>query len=272
MDDGRFDALIRVLGSGTHRRHVIAAALATLPLAFGGGNAAAKKKKKKCKGKKCGGRCIPKTACCTDAECGPNNKCTNGACACVPRDCTGRECGSDGCGGFCGATGFCAGNGQCTPQGQCICVPNCTGKGCGQNGCGSACKTCDTGETCNTQGQCCNTSGECDCNRGYVCNGVVPFCDVEAFCGCTSTIEGGVVCAGDLAALNDPCPSTEYCVNKYGEGFVCQPSGTGCSGNACIVPCGFVPRESGRERTGTTGDGQIVFGRNFGGGGSRRDH
>jgi hypothetical protein len=64
---------------------------------------------------------------------------------CTP-DCTGAECGGDGCGGSCGT---------CWPwqtceDGQCVavCRPNCRGVKCGDDGCGGSCGTCDKGKTC----------------------------------------------------------------------------------------------------------------------------
>jgi hypothetical protein len=264
MDNGRFDAMIRVLGSGAPRRRVLAGLLASLPLALSGG-ATAKKKKKQCKGRKCGGRCIPKTACCTSAECDGNEKCTNGKCVCTP-DCVGRACGSDGCDGFCGAfDGSCGGlNEECGPQGQCICVADCDGKVCGTNGCSGTCGSCGPGVTCSAEGQ-------CICQQGYVCFGSTPICNSQSNCVCTSVLEGGVVCAGDLCSLDEFCDSTEFCVGKYGEGFVCQKSGTGCCGQRCVVPCGFDPDARARERSGTTGEAQLTFGRNVGGSDSGKD-
>jgi hypothetical protein len=63
----------------------------------------------------------------------------SGACECV-RQCAGRACGPDGCGGSCGS---CA-NGTCNDTtGVCEgCVPVCPGKQCGPNGCGQACGQC----------------------------------------------------------------------------------------------------------------------------------
>jgi hypothetical protein len=52
---------------------------------------------------------------------------------------------------------------------------------------------------------------------------------------------------------------------------VCQAPGTGCCGQRCIYPCGFVPEESGLERSGKAGEDQVAIGRNFGGGGSGKD-
>ncbi|MBM4371116.1 MAG: hypothetical protein FJ098_05655, partial [Deltaproteobacteria bacterium] len=55
-------------------------------------------------------------------------------------DCTGRECGDDGCGGSCGD---CPGDLACV-QGLCgePCVPSCAGKECGDDGCGGSCGGC----------------------------------------------------------------------------------------------------------------------------------
>jgi hypothetical protein len=70
---------------------------------------------------------------------------------CTP-DCTGKECGDDGCGGSCGT---CPGEESCV-SGVCIpgCTPDCTGKECGDDGCGGSCGTCSGGEVCN--------NGTCD--------------------------------------------------------------------------------------------------------------
>jgi hypothetical protein len=65
--------------------------------------------------------------------------------ACVP-DCTGLQCGDDGCGGSCGtcAVGEDCIGGMCLPG----CVPDCTGLQCGDDGCGGSCGTCVVGEDC----------------------------------------------------------------------------------------------------------------------------
>ncbi|MGM0576021.1 MAG: hypothetical protein ACQEXJ_09855 [Myxococcota bacterium] len=61
---------------------------------------------------------------------------------CAP-DCTGKECGDDGCGGTCGA---CASDDVCI-EGAC-CTPSCLGKACGGDGCGGSCGTCDDANAC----------------------------------------------------------------------------------------------------------------------------
>eukprot|EP00906_Rhabdomonas_costata_P017414 RCo025133 len=48
----------------------------------------------------------------------------NVKCGCTP-SCSGKQCGSDGCGGSCGT---CT-SGTCnTTTGQCVCTPSCAGK------------------------------------------------------------------------------------------------------------------------------------------------
>jgi hypothetical protein len=59
---------------------------------------------------------------------------------CIP-DCTAKECGDDGCGGFCAAcpeaAPLCV-NYKCTVQ----CIPDCTDNECGGDGCGGLCGVC----------------------------------------------------------------------------------------------------------------------------------
>ena len=59
---------------------------------------------------------------------------------CTP-DCLLRACGSDGCGGTCGACD----DGETCKTGRCVslaCVPACTERTCGPDGCGGSCGTC----------------------------------------------------------------------------------------------------------------------------------
>jgi uncharacterized protein (TIGR03382 family) len=66
---------------------------------------------------------------------------------CTP-NCTGRACGSDGCGGLCGE---CPSGKTCDAAGQCTagtCVPECGAKQCGEDGCGGSCGQCPDGFAC----------------------------------------------------------------------------------------------------------------------------
>lgn len=69
-------------------------------------------------------------------------------CECTP-SCSGKTCGSDGCGGSCGT---CAAGKTCS-AGACVCVPVCGAKACGPDGCGGSCGACSAG-TCSASGQC----------------------------------------------------------------------------------------------------------------------
>ncbi|MBL6976110.1 MAG: IPT/TIG domain-containing protein [Deltaproteobacteria bacterium] len=113
------------------------------------------------------GTCVPD---CTGLDCGNNGcggscgscptgkVCQGGQCedpGCIP-DCAGKNCGSDGCDGVCG---ICQGDDVCT-NGVCVdpgCQPDCTGKECGDDGCGASCGACPGGSWCD-DGVCRNTN------------------------------------------------------------------------------------------------------------------
>ena len=83
----------------------------------------------------------------TVAPCAPGTSCDAGQCVSgCTADCEGRACGSDGCGGTCGACD----EGQACVSGQCVvdCVPRCDGRQCGDNGCGGVCGECPEGFGC----------------------------------------------------------------------------------------------------------------------------
>ncbi|RJO69017.1 MAG: M6 family metalloprotease domain-containing protein [Myxococcales bacterium] len=165
----------------------------------------------------------PATGCWCDEACATAGDCCTDVCdwcsglshCCVP-NCSGKECGDDGCGGICGT---CDGELACTLAGQCVtaecltdgdcpegfycdgftltcqplsdgdidgdadgdgeCVPNCDGKQCGSDGCGGSCGECEDGLACNQNGQCIE-GAECetdaDCQLGFYCDGVTLTC------------------------------------------------------------------------------------------------
>ncbi len=62
-------------------------------------------------------------------------------------DCSGKECGSDGCVGSCGT---CSAGENCQ-YGTCVpgpCQPDCSGKECGSDGCTGSCGSCGRGQAC----------------------------------------------------------------------------------------------------------------------------
>jgi hypothetical protein len=75
--------------------------------------------------------------------------------SCKP-DCSGRECGSDGCQGSCGD---CQGAEDVCVDGLCECKPACDGKQCGPDGCGGVCGECPSGYFCNGV-QCVDGAGD----------------------------------------------------------------------------------------------------------------
>ena len=88
----------------------------------------------------------------TANPCVAGTSCVDGSCQIgCEADCTGKQCGPDGCSGSCGTCG----GGQLCASGQCVvdCVPSCEGKSCGDNGCGGICGACAQGESC-LQGNC----------------------------------------------------------------------------------------------------------------------
>ena len=106
---------------------------------------------------------------------------------CLP-DCTGKVCGSNGCGGSCGScpveAPLCAA-GECRP----VCLPDCEDKVCGADGCGGSCGSCPpevplcVGGTCRPtclpvcegEGQACGSDG-CGGSCG-TCAGTTPCVD-----------------------------------------------------------------------------------------------
>jgi hypothetical protein len=65
---------------------------------------------------------------------------------CAP-NCSGKQCGSDGCGGVCGECAKLSAY-NCSTAGTCLCVADCKQKTCGDNGCGGSCGSCDGGKVC----------------------------------------------------------------------------------------------------------------------------
>lgn len=87
------------------------------------------------------------------------------ACGCAP-NCVNKNCGSDGCGGYCsGKTlmGFCPSGQLCKKAvlgdkaGVC-CRPDCTNRDCGDDGCGGSCGVCGADETCSAAHVCLSTA------------------------------------------------------------------------------------------------------------------
>jgi|GEM_PF-3064757 len=102
------------------------------------------------------------------------------------KQCTGKMCGPDGCGGDCGACpdGLTCNvnNGKC----QDPCTPNCAGRECGDDGCGGACGTCKPGVVCTAAAKCAKLACVPLCS-GKECgpDGCGGWCGGKSFGGCT---------------------------------------------------------------------------------------
>lgn len=137
--------------------------------------------------------------------CLPGSFCSlQGLCVagCQP-DCVGKQCGFDGCGGSCGGCP----QGQACQAGTCVaCVPSCVGIECGDDGCGGSCGTCPPGASC-VQGNC---SAQAQCNDGAK-NGT----ETDIDCG-------GPGCPG--CAAGKACQVGSDCASGM------------CNGGTCEVP------------------------------------
>jgi hypothetical protein len=145
--------------------------------------------------------------------------------SCTP-ECSGLECGDDGCGGSCG---FCA-TGETCRSGTCQgCVPSCTDRVCGDDGCGGSCGTCAAGTSC--------VDGACvagctpDCTDRVCgddgCGGSCGTCAAG-----TSCVDGACV-AGCTPDCTDRVCGDDGCGGSCG---TCAP-GSSCVEGACVADC-----------------------------------
>ncbi len=142
-------------------------------------------------------------------------------------DCTGADCGDDGCGGSCGT---CSDNAQCTDR-KCVvpCVQACTGAECGDDGCGGSCGTCSDNATC--------IDHKCIVPCAPACNDAE--CGDDGCGGWCGTCSGNAICADHKCIV--PCAPACNDVECGDDG--CGGSCGTCSGNAtcidhkCLVPC-----------------------------------
>jgi hypothetical protein len=240
MDASRFDEMVRSWAEAGSRRSLLTALAGGAAALTGMTETSGKRKKKKKKVTLClNGQTItvPKKQQGGYLSQGA----TVGKCpaACV-RQCSGRTCGQDGCGGTYGDCsgdltcqgGTCscpAGEDECAPG---VCVPT-----------GSLCCTdfhCDSGERC-IHGQCVTWQGTCPagvntCAQSYSCNS-------SPTCYCYQSTEGESRCSGgpDLTPTCNVCQTTADCVEQFPDvpGVFCvnRGGGTGCCPGVCARPC-----------------------------------
>ncbi len=155
---------------------------------------------------------------------------------CIP-DCSGKQCGDDGCGGSCGAclnwcypgceTGEPYEDPSLCHEGHCaqVCCPNCCGKECGPDGCGGVCGTCPAGKVCgawdDVWGLCVDPVCTPDC-AGKECGDG----------GCPGRPDACGTCGAAEACVDGQCEALSSCGNA-----MCEPEkGEDCS--SCASDCG----------------------------------
>lgn len=152
--------------------------------------------------------------------CAANEMCESGMCVCQPL-CGEVECGVDGCGGSCGDCAV----GETCKAGQCVCLPSCDESECGPDGCGGECGQCRAYEGC-VNGMCKPLYGQLgdSCSQGAECES-----------GLCLTAGSGKICT-KLCTPPD-CPAGFLCDSLVGEGGeelqVCLPCTPKCTGKVC---------------------------------------
>ena len=210
-----FDAIARSLTTaGSRRRAVVLALSGTLGLFGTAVEEATAKNCKKIKNKKKRKKCLART------KMAPTTP------TCI-RDCAGKTCGDDGCGGSCGPCtgGSCSGGACVCPRGLVVCGTRCA------QGNGSLVSCPPAGSTT----ECC--SGNCRELIGTgsaVCLGraVGDACEVPAQCE-TNVCTGGV-CSCPSGQTRKP-GTAECCITN---GATCGPNLPGCCAgpNQCTGP------------------------------------
>ena len=159
-------------------------------------------------------------------------------------DCTGKECGDNGCGGVCGtcsaSTPYCV-QGECSAEAgeeeNCTCAATtCIGSTC-DNGIGGSCLG-ELQSDCNNNQIMCGTSlngcGSCGtCDTGYYCNEGI--CSPNCLLSDCGTRECGPLPGKSYCGTNFCGSCTiggETCNDSIGVCFTCVPD---CSGRECGV-------------------------------------
>jgi hypothetical protein len=195
-----------------------------------------------------GGTCCYGAAACGDTCCdGTANQCNRQGACCAP-NCSGRQCGPDGCGGG-GICGACPSGATCNEAtGQCGCVRQCAGKNCGSDGCGGSCGTCPSDQGC--VGGVCEPvppiAGTCRPGDDLCTNTTEPSCNGRSTCFCLGSFLGFPACVSDFQCFDcatdqdcrlqgqvDPAsgldPKTAICIQRSGPECPCI--------SLCANPC-----------------------------------
>ena len=128
------------------------------------------------------------------------------------------------------------------------CTPNCTGKECGSDGCTGTCGSCGSHASCNGSGTCVCSSGYADCNNdntcecatsNHHCSGSTCVCDprtcssLGATCGTYSDGCGGTVSCGTCSSGYYCDTSLRYCRSRAN--LACNSGGMADIANSWIT-------------------------------------
>jgi len=158
----------------------------------------------------------------------PEHPYTCGSKPVCQKQCAGKECGPDGCGGECGQ---CQAGQKCDATGLCKgCTPSCAGKQCGPDGCGGSCGDCPAGQSCNASGTACECVKQC---AGKQCG--PDGCGGE--CGqCAPGMDCGPAGICKLKPCEPDCAGKECGPDGCGGACgACQPPKT-CVYGQCVAP------------------------------------
>ena len=196
---------------------------------------------KECGDDGCGGTC---------GTCGSGTSCDQGLCVAPPASssCVG-NCGAVATDG-CSCEPGCELDGTCCVDRDfvCGCLPNCIDKNCGSDGCGGTCGACLDEDLCSAQqvcvdnpclpnpctehGTCDELTGACACADGYTGTA----CDA-----CAEGFAGFPTCVVDQCALvNETCFGHGTCVAPGGS-CDCDPGFAGPQCGSCAAGAGTYP-------------------------------
>ncbi|MFH1531563.1 MAG: hypothetical protein ABIK09_12615 [Pseudomonadota bacterium] len=150
-------------------------------------------------------------------SCGVGDVCFQGGCCAAAANCTGKECGDDGCGGDCGD---CAGTQALCVDGFCVCQPDCDGKSCGGDGCVGTCGDCGLHEVCAPAFTCVCVPDSVSCD-GTCCAPSIQVC-ADGAC-CTPACAGKDCGADGCGSTCGACDPDQVCI-----GDLCPPPGDQC--------------------------------------------
>ena len=201
---------------------------------------------KACGPDSCGGSCgaCPEGALCLLGVCN-NNPEYQGSCAGV---CSNSPNGICWCDDSCLLNGDCCAD-ACQACGICTtCSPNCTGKECGDDGCGGTCGACPLGTSC-TGGQCASPLGPtCKGNCGSSGQDGTCWCDAQCEINgdcCADACDECGLCAGNACIPN--CAGKACGDNGCGQPCGICARTEFCSAGACVPKGNCVPDCSSKE-------------------------